>query len=65
MILRSFFKKIPALDDKLKKIFAGSALEAAEVIGRDYPSHMRNLVISWNAGGFVSNTVAVMVMDIL
>ena len=26
---------------------------------------MRDLVIAWNAGGFVSNTVAVMVMDIL
>ena len=26
---------------------------------------MRDLVISWEAGGFVSNTVAVMVMDIL
>jgi hypothetical protein len=26
---------------------------------------MRDLVISWHAGGFVSNTVAAMVMDIL
>lgn len=60
-----FYKTIPSLDEKFKKKFAGFALEAAEVAARNYPPQMRDLVISWNAGGFVSNTVAVMVMDIL
>ena len=60
-----FFKKIPALDDKSKKQFADYALEMAEAVAKNYPVQMRDLVIAWNAGGFVSNTVAVMVMDIL
>jgi glutamine phosphoribosylpyrophosphate amidotransferase len=60
-----FFEKIPSFDEKYKRTFADYALQAAEVIARDYPRQMRDLVISWNAGGFVSNTVAVMVMDIL
>lgn len=60
-----FFSKIPSLDDEFKKKFAGYALEMAEVIAQNYPPQMRDLVISRNAGGFVSNTVAVMVMDIL
>ena len=37
----------------------------AEAVAKNYPVQMRDLVIAWNAGGFVSNTVAVMVMDIL
>lgn len=60
-----FFKKIPALDDKFKKQFADYALEMAEAVAKNYPVQMRDLVIAWSAGEFVSNTVAVMVMDIL
>jgi hypothetical protein len=60
-----FFKRIPSLDENLKKTFADFALEAAEVVARNYPPQMRDLIISWNAGGFVSNTVAVMVLDAL
>ncbi len=59
------FAKIPSLDDTFKKKFAGYALEAAEMTAKNYPPQMRDLIISWNAGGFVSNPVAVMVMDIL
>ncbi|MPM56892.1 hypothetical protein SDC9_103709 [bioreactor metagenome] len=60
-----FFEKIPSLDEATKKKFAGYALEAAEMTARNYPPQMRDLIISWHAGGFVSNSVAVMVMDIL
>ncbi len=62
---REFFSKIPPLDDEFKKKFASFALETAEVLAQNYPPQMRDLVISWHAGGFVSNTVAVMVKDIL
>ncbi|MBD5156309.1 MAG: hypothetical protein HDT13_01525 [Butyrivibrio sp.] len=60
-----FFGTIPSLDDIVKKEFAGYALESAEVIARSYPPQMRDLIISTHAGNFVSNSVAVMVMDIL
>ncbi len=60
-----FFDTIPSLDDIVKKEFAGYALESAEVIARNYPPQMRDLIISTHAGNFVSNHVAVMVMDIL
>lgn len=60
-----FFDTIPSLDDIVKKEFAGYALESAEVIARSYPPQMRDLIISTHAGNFVSNHVAVMVMDIL
>lgn len=60
-----FFVKIPSLDDTFKKEFAGYALETAEMTAKNYPPQMRDLIISWNAGGFISNSVAVMVMDIL
>lgn len=60
-----FFAKIPPLDEKTRKNFAHYALETAEILARDYPPQMRDLVISWNAGGFIGNIVAIMVMDIL
>ena len=60
-----FFDKIPELDESSKKLFAGYALESAEMSAQNYPPQMRDLIISWNARGFVSNSVAVMVMDIL
>lgn len=60
-----FFDQIPALDDATKKLFSGYALESAEMTAKNYPPQMRDLIISWEARGFVSNTVAVMVMDIL
>jgi len=56
---------IPALSDDFKKKFAGFALESASSTAKNYPPQMRDLVISWGAGGFISNDVAVMVMDIL
>ena len=60
-----FFDKIPQLDEKFKKQFADYAFEYAQTIALDYPPQMRDLVFSWAAGGFISNVVALMVMDIL
>lgn len=60
-----FFSKIPVLTDEIKKKFADYALETAQVLAQNYPPQMRDLIISWSAGRFVGNTVAVMVMDIL
>ncbi len=60
-----FFAKIPELDEKLKKQFVDYAFEYAQIIARDYPPQMRDLIFSWTAGGFISNVVALMVMDIL
>lgn len=60
-----FFSRIPELDEKFKKEFAGFALEAAEISAKSYPPQMRDLIVSGRTAGFVSNSVAVMVMDIL
>lgn len=60
-----FFDKIPALDDTLKETFASFALEVAMLEAKNYPPQMQDLIIGWEAGGFVGNVVALMVMDIL
>lgn len=60
-----FFEKLPLLNEDIKKIFADYALEQAMLIAKDYPQQMRDLVIAENASTFVSNIVALMVMDIL
>lgn len=59
------FAKIPPLDDKYKKQFAGFALEMAEAKAKSYPPQMRDLIISWGAGSFIDTTVGLMVQDIL
>ncbi len=60
-----FFSKIPPLDEKTREKFAHYALESAEILSRNYPPQMRDLVIGWNAGNFINTRVAIMVMDIL
>lgn len=60
-----FFAKIPTLSDELKDKFADKALEFAMTEAKSYPPQMQDLIISWGVGGFISNTVALMVMDIL
>ena len=62
---KAFFDKIPKLSEELKKTFATYALESAEMEAKNYPPQMRDLAINWGVGGFVSNSVAVMVTDIL
>ena len=61
----AFFARLPRLSDELKKTFAGFALENAETIARDYPPQMRDLVVAWEARGFVGGAVAMMVQDSL
>ncbi len=61
----AFFKKIPELEEALKREFVQDALEMAAIEAQDNPPQMRDLVMDWNAGGFIGNDVAVMVMDIL
>ena len=61
----AFFDRIPSLDEATKRKFADFALENAELIARDYPPQMHDLVIKENVCGFIGRTVALMVMDIL
>lgn len=60
-----FFEKIPEVDETITKQFADAAFEYAQIVSQDYPPQIRDLVFSWTADGFVANTVALMVMDIL
>ena len=60
-----FFGKIPSISEKLKAKFADKALEFAMIEARNHPPQMQDLIITWEAGGFISNKVALMVMDIL
>lgn len=57
--------KAPKPSESVMKKAAEYGLEAAEIEARDYPPQMRDFVMSWNVGGFIDNTVAMMVMDIL
>ncbi len=62
---RELLAKVPALDDGIKKRFVKFALENAMAIAKNYPPQMQDLIIATEANGFISNTVAVMVMDLL
>lgn len=61
----AFFAQLPALDEEIKSRFADFALEQATLAAEDYPPQMRDLIVTWNVGGFIGRTVALMVMDIL
>ncbi|MGN1095646.1 MAG: hypothetical protein ACI4QR_04590, partial [Eubacteriales bacterium] len=63
--MKDFFAKIPKLEEKIKERFADYALEQAMIEARNYPPQMQDLIISWSAGGFIGNRVALMTMDIL
>ena len=69
MVMRNhqnkFFSSLPSLDETLKSKFADFALEQAMLIAKDYPPQMSDLIVTWNVEGFISRTVALMVMDIL
>jgi biotin operon repressor len=60
-----FFGRIPKPDERILRMFADYALESAEMIAKRYPPQMHDLIIAQEAGGFIGNQVAVMVMDIL
>ena len=61
----TFFAKLPSLSEEIKKTFADYTLEHAMIVAKNYPTQMRDLVISRNVSSFVNATVALMVMDIL
>lgn len=60
-----FFAKIPEMEKSLQSRFADYALEFASIRAKEYPPQMRDLIISWSAGGFICNETAVMIMDML
>lgn len=60
-----FFARIPELEERYKEKVAPFALEYAAMIGKQYPPQMQDLVTAYEVGGFIGNTVAIMVMDIL
>ena len=62
---QDFFAKIPELEECYKEKVAPFALEYAAMIGKQYPPQMQDLITAYEVGGFISNAVAVMVMDIL
>ena len=53
------------MNEELKKNFADFALEQAMLISKDYPSQMRDLIVTYNVNSFIGRTVALMVLDIL
>lgn len=62
---KSFFSRIPKLDDAIKDKFADIALEYAMIEAKSYPPQMQDIVVNWGVCGFIGTTVALMVMDIL
>ena len=60
-----FFKRIPALPEEIKKKVAQIALDYAMGEVKNYPSRMHDLVIHEEAGAFIGNFVAMMVLEIL
>ena len=62
---RSMMKKIPPVSEEIKKRFASYALEYAMECAKEYPPQMRDLIVHYNARGFVGSTVALMVWDML
>lgn len=63
--MNTFFKRIPELEEEFKREFIQDVLEIVSIEAQEYPPQMRDFVIEWNAGGFIGNAVALMVLDIL
>lgn len=62
---KEFFKKIPTLDESLKKRFVDTALEIAMIEAKDYPPQIQDLIVYYGVKHFIGNMTALMVMDIL
>ena len=62
---KEFFKKLPTLDESLKKRFADTALEIAMIEAKDYPPQIQDLIVYYGVKHFIGNMTALMVMDIL
>ena len=61
----AFYATLPELSEELKRRFVDIAFEGAVAKAQEYPEHMRDLIICYNTTYFISNAVAVMVLDIL
>lgn len=62
---KKFFERIPKLDKKIKDRFAPKILELASMKAKFYPTQMQDLIINYNVDGFIGNSVALKVMDIM
>lgn len=60
-----FCAQIPELSEEIRSQFAKQALEFAMADAKLYPPQMQDKIVSCGVAGFVSNTVAMMVLDIL
>lgn len=60
-----FCAQIPELSEEIKAQFAQQALEFAMAEAKLYPPQMQDYVVNSGVAGFVGNTVALMVLDIL
>ena len=61
----AFYATLPELSEELKHRFADIAFEGAVAKAQEYPEQMRDLIVCYNTTYFISNAVAVMVLDIL
>ena len=61
----AFFSLIPKADPSITKLFTDFALENAMAEAKDYPTQMQDLVVAEHAADFISNRVAIMVLDVL
>jgi len=60
-----FFQMIPKPEQALLDEFAEFALEQGMMVAKMYPGQMQDLIVSEFVTGFIANSVAMMVMDIL
>ncbi len=61
----AFYATLPELSEEHKRRFVDIAFEGAVAKAQEYPEHMRDLIICYNTTYYISNAVAVMVLDIL
>ncbi len=61
----TLLQKIPPLDSRVKESFYDFALEQAMVDAKEYPPQMQDFIVWEGVNGFIGNTVAMMVLDIL
>ena len=60
-----FKKKLPTLDESIKRRLADKALEIAMIEAKDYPPQLQDLIVYYGVNNFICNKTALMVMDIL
>lgn len=56
---------VPAVSDEIKGKFAAFAIEYAMQKAKEYPTQIQDYIVYCTASEFISNTVAIMVLEIL